>query len=88
MKIEPIAYEITFPDGEIYILHRMMQSDDSILWAITEDPTGYCLGRDLKWHYEPRPSSRTDSYLKLTRFKYDEAIDIVISFRAKEKETK
>jgi len=84
MKIEPILYEISFPDNEIYMLHRMIQSDKSILWAIAEDPTGFCLGRDLKWHFEPLPSSRTDSFLKLTRFKYDEAIDILISFRAKE----
>ena len=88
MKIEAQTYEITFPDGEIYMLHRMKQSDNSILWAITEDPTGFCLGRDLNWHFEPMPSSRTDSFLKLTRFKYDEALEILISFRAKEKEGK
>lgn len=88
MKIEPITYLIKFEDGEIYHLERRPQRDDTILWAITEDPTGFCLGRDLQWHLEPFNSSKTDEYIKNTRFKYDEALDIIISFRAKQKEGK
>ena len=86
MKVEPIAYNITFPDGEMYQLERMLQRDDSILWCVREDPTGFFLGRDLEWHHEPFNSSRTDEYLKNTRFKYDEAINIIISFRALEEQ--
>ena len=82
MKIEPITYNITFPDGEMYQLERALQRDGSILWRIREDPTGFCLGRDLQWHMDPFNSSKTDEYLKNTRFKYDEAINIIISFRA------
>ncbi len=88
MKVEPITYLITFEDGEMYQLVRRPQRDDTILWGIIEDPTGFYLGRDLKWHHEPFNSSRIDEYIKNTRFKYDEAIDIVISFRAKEKESR
>ena len=86
MKIEPITYNITFPDGEMYQLERMLQRDGSILWRVREDPTGFFLGRDLQWHREPFNSSKKDEYLKNTRFKYDEAIEIIINFRAHEEQ--
>lgn len=85
MKIESVTYQISFPDGEIYIMDKMFQVDGTTLYRISEDPTGYCLGKDLKWHYEPMVSSRTDEYLKYTRFKYDEAIEALILFRESNK---
>ncbi len=88
MKIETLTYLITFEDGEIYYLERIIQKDKTILWKIIEDPTGFCLGADLKWHHEVFPSSKTDEYLKNTRFKYDEAINIIISFRATQNHNK
>lgn len=84
MKIEPCVYEVSFPDGEIYFLTRMIQRDKSHLWVITEDPTGYCLDRNLKWVFQPMPSSRTDEFISSTRFKYDEAIETIIKFREQE----
>lgn len=84
MKIEPQCYQITFPDGDVFFIDRMFQTDGSILWRIIEDPTGYCLNKDLKWIFEPSPSNRTDEYLKSTRFKYDEAIETLIRFKESE----
>ena len=42
-------------------------------WAITN--IGTCLNRDGHWEYEPRPSNRTDEFLKRTRFTLNEALE-------------
>ena len=44
-------------------------------WAITND-LGEVLNKSLHWEYEPNPSSRTDDFIKRTRFTLDEAQDI------------
>jgi len=36
-------------------------------WAVVSD-TGYVLNRDRDWEYEPAPSSRTDDFIRRTRF--------------------
>lgn len=35
--------------------------------------SGFCLGADGEWDYEPRPSSRDDEWLASHRFDYDTA---------------
>lgn len=84
MKIIPSEYKITFEDREEFYLCEAIQADGSVLWKIT-DSTNYALNDKLEWEREPFPSSRTDEYLKGTRFKYDDAIQKIIAFKEKEK---
>lgn len=45
------------------------QTDGSRLWVVQmETSNGWVLGKDGEWYYEPNPSSRSDEFIKLTRF--------------------
>ena len=52
----------------VYIEERL-QIDDRRLWILKmESSNGWVLGKDAEWHWEPRPSSRTDEFIALTRW--------------------
>lgn len=53
------------PGREVYIEDRA-QIDDSVKWIVKMD--NWCLGKDNEYHYEPRPSERSDAFIDLTRF--------------------
>ena len=84
MKIRAVEYEIEFDDGSYYFLVECKQIDGEILWKIMDRCQLICLSRDLKFDFEPTNSSRTNKYLKNTRFKYEEAIDILLKFKAQD----
>lgn len=51
------------------IIEARDQLDGSRLWVVQmEHSQGWVLGKDSEWHWEPRPSSRTDEFIELTRF--------------------
>ncbi len=85
MKIEPSEYQIICDDGDQFFIVRTQQPDRSFLWKINGDTSNYCLNKNLDWVYEAFLSSRSDEFLKSTRFKYDEAIETIINFKNREK---
>ena len=55
-------------DRPFYIEERL-QPDGRRLWILKmEYSNGWVLGKDAEWHYESLPSSRTDEFIKLTRW--------------------
>lgn len=36
--------------------------------CMLENSQGWCLGKNNRWYYEGNPSSRTDAFIKQTRF--------------------
>lgn len=50
---------------EVFIESRR-QLNGSELWVVKMD--AWVLGKDSKYHFEPTPSSRTDEFIKNTRF--------------------
>lgn len=57
------------------------QEDGTMLWVVKmEESNGWVLGKDAEWYYEPLPSSRSNEFIKLTRFSSpDEAHDFWIN---------
>ena len=54
------------------------QMDDSRLWVVKMHE--WVLGKDAEWYREPLPSSRTDEFIKNTRFNSpNEAHDFWVS---------
>lgn len=54
---------------EVYIESREQISGE-VLWIVKME--SWVLGKDNKYHYEPRPSSRTSKFINNTRFKTKE----------------
>ncbi len=76
MKLEIIEYLVEFDEEEQYFLKRCMQKDGNYLWKIIGD-YGDALDKNGHWQREPFPSNRTDEYLQNTRYKFDEALDLL-----------
>ena len=69
-KYPAIAYQLS----ERTQAQRVPQEDGGDKWKVSTG-TGLVLGKDGVNHYEPRPSSRTDEFIELTRWDtVDEAI--------------
>lgn len=52
------------------VIEARDQLDESRKWTIKVDE--WCLGKDGEWHYEWLPSSRTEEFIELTRFRSPE----------------
>lgn len=62
----------------IYIESRA-QMDESVKWVVKMDD--YNLGKDGEYYYEPMPSSRTDAFIKMTRFdSKEEALEVLLKY--------
>jgi len=77
--MKPVKYVVEEdprnPFNAVYIEYR---GDTG--WTITQG--GNCLNKDGKWEYEPMPSSRTEEFIKRTRFKDEhEALDFYNSLQ-------
>lgn len=48
------------------IIQARPQLNGGQLWVVKMHE--WVLGKDADWHWEPLPSSRTDSFIQLTRF--------------------
>ena len=57
---------LTNTGGREIVIEAREQIDGSIKWAVKMEL--WVLGKDNQYHYEPMPSSRTDEFLKNTRF--------------------
>jgi hypothetical protein len=50
-------------------IEERLQPNGNRKWVLKmESSIGWVLGKDGEWHYEPLPSSRTDEFIKLTRW--------------------
>lgn len=76
VNIEIQEYIVTSKCGQEFIVQRRIQKDNDLLWCVLSIGN-MCLNDKLEWEFEPLPSSRSDKYLKRTRFKFDEAIDLI-----------
>ncbi len=65
MKIQPLSYGVR--DSELQGRISMDYTGDGN-WAIRF--AHECLTKKGNWMYEQRPSSRTEAFLKKTRFKF------------------
>ncbi len=52
--------------GRNIVIEGRRQMDDSLLWVVKME--SWVLGKDGKYHFEPLPSSRTDKFIKNTRY--------------------
>lgn len=70
---EPVKFAIT-EDGNIAQDTRNLHIEwrGAGAWAVTEG--GCCLNNKGKWEYEPHPSSRSNAFIKRTRFTFEEAV--------------
>jgi len=59
-----IVHQTNIGGRRIYIETR--EGWEGIKWVVLMD--GWTLGKDGEYHYEPRPSNRTDEYIEITRF--------------------
>ena len=58
---------------DVFIQQRRNSLTEKIYWAVTLEKTQcWCLGTDENWHFEYMPSSRTDEFIRLTRFETKE----------------
>lgn len=53
------------------LIEQRKQRSGEQLWVLKMHE--WVLGKDGVFHYEPRPSSRTDEFIELTRFESPEA---------------
>jgi hypothetical protein len=68
-NVKLVATKYVIPGQRDVAVEMREMSDDgqaAIAWAVT----GICsvLSTNLRWEYEPAPSSRTEEFIKRTRF--------------------
>jgi hypothetical protein len=70
--------------GREIFLEIRPQMDESIKWIINMD--GFTLGKDGDYYYERTSSSRTEAYIKMTRFdSKEEALNALLKYENKYK---
>ena len=53
---------------EVYIRTSAQMYGPDKWICMLEYSNGWCLGKNNRWYFEGRPSSRTDAFIKQTRF--------------------
>ena len=66
MKLIPMRYGIETDDPELKRMTIQQRGENA--WAVV-DECGFVLAKNGQWDYEPMPSSRTEKFIRNTRFR-------------------
>ena len=85
MKFTTLISEVTVSSDENpNIIKISLRNDKTMVYAV-QSRGGLTIDKNLEFDYEPLPSSRTDAFIKRTRFKYEKALEIAKKYLEKTK---